>query len=70
MTKELHKSIMKRSTLTLSWLRSLSNRNQSIDLLRKSMDWFLCDRNSRHERVKVQIFKGQTRQFKVNSIVE
>ena len=27
-------------------------RNQSIDLLRKSMDWFLYDIGLRHERVK------------------
>ena len=31
----------------------LSYRNQSIDLLRKSMDWLLCDRGLRHKRVKV-----------------
>ena len=30
----------------------LSYRNQSIDLLRKSMNWFLCDNGLRHERVK------------------
>ena len=36
---------------TLSWRRSLSYRNQSIDLHRKSMDWFLYDRELRHERV-------------------
>ena len=35
-------------TLTLSWRRPLSYRNQSIDLS-KSMDWFLYDRNLRHE---------------------
>ena len=28
--------------LTLSWRRSLSYINQSIDLRSKSMDWFLC----------------------------
>ena len=39
-------------TLTLSWRRQLSYRNQSIDLLRKSMDWFLYDNDLRHERVK------------------
>ena len=39
--------------LTLSWRRSLSNRNQSIDLPSKSMDWFLYDNGLRHERVKV-----------------
>ena len=34
--------------LTLSWRRSLSYRNQSIDL-----HWFLHDRDLRHERVQV-----------------
>ena len=29
--------------LTLSWQRPVSYRNQSIDLLGKSMDWFLYD---------------------------
>ena len=29
-----------------------SYRNQSIDLRRKSMDWFLYDSDLRHERVK------------------
>ena len=37
--------------LTLSWRRSLSYRNQFIDLLSKSMDWFLHDSDLRHERV-------------------
>ena len=27
-------------------------RNQSIDMLRKLMDWFLYDNGLRHERVK------------------
>ena len=39
-------------SLTLSWRRPLSYRNQSIDLLLKSMDWFLYDIGLRHERVK------------------
>ena len=39
--------------LTLSWRRSLSYRNQSINLQRKSTDWFLYDRDLRHERVKM-----------------
>ena len=30
----------------------LSYRNQSIDLLCKSMDWFLYDSGLRHKRVK------------------
>ena len=38
--------------VTLSWRRSLSYRNQSTDLLCKSMDWFLYDRDLRHERTK------------------
>ena len=40
------------SWLTISWWRSLSYRNQSIDLLYKSMDWFLYDRDLRYEKVK------------------
>ena len=42
--------------LTLSWRRPLSYRNQSIDLLSKSMDWFLYDSSLRHERVKTISF--------------
>ena len=38
--------------LPLSWRRPLSYRNQSTDLLGKSMDWFLYDNGLRHERVK------------------
>ena len=37
--------------LTLSWRRSLSYRNQSIDLGSKSMDWFLYDNGLRHVKV-------------------
>ena len=37
--------------ITLSWRRSPSYRNQSIDWQRKSMDWFLYDRDLDHERV-------------------
>ena len=39
-------------SLTLSWRRPLSYRSKSIDLLCKSMDWFLYDNGHRHERVK------------------
>ena len=35
-----------------SWRKSPSYRNQSIDFLCKSVDWFLYDRDLRHERVK------------------
>ena len=39
-------------SLTLSWWRSISDRNESIC---KLMEWFLCNRELRHERVKVSI---------------
>ena len=39
-------------SLTLSRRRPLSYRNQSTDLLRKSMGWFLYDNGLRLERVK------------------
>ena len=42
--------------LALSWWRSLSYRNQFIDLLCKSMDWFLYDRDLRHQRGVEKIF--------------
>ena len=38
--------------LTLSWRRSLSYRNRSIDLQGKSTGWFLYDRDHNLERVK------------------
>ena len=41
-------------SLTLSWRRCLSYRNQSIDLHDESMNWFLSDNDFRHERVKLQ----------------
>ena len=50
--KKFKKTSMNRSLLTLSCRRSLSYRNQSIDLQSKSMGWFLYDRDLRHERVK------------------
>ena len=45
-------SISAIARLTLSWRRPLSYRNQSIDLLFKSMDWFQDDNGLRYERVK------------------
>ena len=39
--------------LTLSCGRPVSYRNQSIDLHSKSMDWFLYDKDLRHERVNI-----------------
>ena len=38
------------SFLTISWRGPLSYRNQSIELLCKSMDWFLYDNDPRHEK--------------------
>ena len=38
--------------LTLSRRRPLSYIKKSIDMLSKKMDWFLYDRDLRHERVK------------------
>ena len=38
--------------LVLSGRRPLLHRNQSIDLLCKSMDWFLCHSGLHLERVK------------------
>ena len=51
-----NKKCMKRS-LTLSWRRSLSCRNQSAYLLCKSLDWFLYDRDRdlRHGRVNTPL---------------
>ena len=39
---------------TLSLQSSLSYRNQSIDLQSKTLDWFLYDRDLRHERVNMK----------------
>ena len=39
-------------SLTFSLRRSLLYRNRCVDLLSKSTDWFLYDRDPRHERVK------------------
>ena len=46
-----HETSTHEEVLTFSYQRSLSYRNQSIDLPSKSMDWFLYDRDLRHERV-------------------
>ena len=42
--------------LTFPWWRSLSYKNQSIDLLCKSKDWFLYDRDVHHERFKALLW--------------
>ena len=49
--------------LTLSWRRPLSYRNQSIDFLRESMDWFLYDNGLRHERVKQFEYNKDTSEY-------
>ena len=41
--------------LTLSWRRPLLYRNKSIDLLCKSIDWFLYDNGLCHERVNADL---------------
>ena len=46
-----------RIVLTLSWRRSQSYRSQSFDLLCKLMDWFLYDRDLRHEIVKTVLLR-------------
>ena len=55
-------------SLTLSWRRPLSYRNQSIDLLGKSMDWFLYDNGVRRERVyeSIYLFMPSFKAGKVN----
>ena len=53
--------------LTRSWRRSLSYRNQSIDLQNRSMDWFLYDRGLRHKRVTGLISAVSKRIIGVNS---
>ena len=56
--------------LTLSWRRPISHRNQSFDLLRKSMDWFLYDIDLRHERVKRLIWVVNLFLFYVRKNIE
>ena len=50
--------------LTLLWRRSLSYRNQSIDLLCKSIDWFLYDNSLLPKRVNNEQ-DNQTKSVKV-----
>ena len=40
------------NNVTLSWWRSLSYRNQSIDFQSKSLNCFLYSRALRHEKLK------------------
>ena len=54
------------SALTFSWRRCLSYRNQFIDLLCKSMFWFLYDRHLRHERVRESIYVARASLFSLD----
>ena len=45
-----------KSVFNLSWRRSLLYRNQSNDLQNESVDWFLYDKNHRHEIVDALLF--------------
>ena len=51
-------SVIKKVYLTLSLRWSLSYRNYSIDSLFKLMDWFLYDRDLRHDRIKAYPFQA------------
>ena len=53
--------------LTLSWRRSLSCRNQVINLLCKSLGWFLYDRDFRHERVRLKAIPFPQRSISSNN---
>ena len=44
------KDLLSNFLLNVSKQRSLSDRNQSFGLQSKLMDWFLYNKNSRHER--------------------
>ena len=53
MTMQLHSRLsIKLKTINFLIFGSLSYRNQSIDLQIESTDWFLYDRDVRHEKVK------------------
>ena len=46
--------------LRLSWRRSFPFRSQFIDLQNKLMDWFLYDRDLRHERLHFYFYFSST----------
>ena len=54
-TSAFHREPYQVFSLILSWRKPLSYRNQSTDLLCKSMYWFLYDNGLRHERVNFNI---------------
>ena len=50
--KKMRMQMEETVSINIPWCRSLSYKNQSTEWLRKSMDWFLYDRDLCHERVK------------------
>ena len=52
---EKNRNKAKRWNGFLSWRRSLSCKNQSIDLQSKSLDWFQYDKYLPHERVTASV---------------
>ena len=57
-------------SLTLSWRRSLSYRNQSIDLHSESRDWFLYYGDLRYERTKhIKIFIVYNTEFNFENLL-
>ena len=60
-------TVKAQNTLTLSRRRPLSYRNHSIDLLPKSMDWFLYDNRLRLERVNEIYFPAETSNINTRS---
>ena len=58
-----------RRVLTLSWWRSQSYRNLSIDLLCKLMDWFLYDRDLRHISVLRDLYYDQLWQMRIEMLM-
>ena len=50
-------------TLILSWRMPLSYKNQPIGFLCKSMNWFLYDKDLRHETVKEIVVNVKIKRF-------
>ena len=55
--REISERALKHAIVNSFITGSLSYRNQSSDLLCKSMDWFLYEKDLRNERVKKQFFE-------------
>ena len=67
------KIVPEQYALTILWRKSLSYRNQYIYLLCKPMDWFLYDRDLRHEKVKaligIRFVRTETHDFRATKNV-